>query len=98
MKSDVSRRRLIKGIASTALAPVLLPISAGAQSQEKPWWLGDGMPQESSGTPKIACAIALHEGVTEEAIRGVVEIGVYHVLSGGPGLPWEVGQLQPLVD
>src|ERR1017187_2241372 len=98
MKSDLSRRSLFKGLAATALAPVLLPIAASAQSEKKPWWLGDGMPQESKGTPKIATAILLHDDVTDEAIRGVVQLGVYHVLSGGGALPWTVSALQPIVD
>ena len=98
MKSDLSRRSLFKGLAATALAPVLLPIAASAQSEKKPWWLGDGMPQESKGTPKIATAILLHDDVTDEAIRGVVQLGVYHVLSGGGALPWEASKLQPVVD
>jgi mannonate dehydratase len=83
-------------MATAALAPAMLP--ASAQSEQKPWWLGDGMPQEGAQTPKIACAIDLRDGVTEEAIRGVVELGVYHVLSGGPLLPWTASELQPLVD
>ncbi len=98
MRSTFSRRSLIKGLATTALAPALLPIAAEAQSQKKPWWLGNGMPQEGPGTPKIACGINLRDGVTDAAIRSVVEIGVYHVLSGGPPIPWEVSQLQPLFD
>ena len=98
MKSDISRRSLIKGMATAALAPALLRVAASAQSQEKPWWLGDGMPQESAGTPKIACAINLRGGVTGEAIRSVVQLGVYHVLSGGPALPWTASELQPLID
>ncbi len=56
------------------------------------------MPQESAATPKIACAINLHDGVTDEAIRSIVQLGVYNVLSGGPALPWNAGQLQPIVD
>jgi len=98
MKSALTRRNLLKGLATTAMAPALLPVAAAGQAEKKPWWLGNGMPQESKGTPKIAAAIALHNGVTEEAIRGVVEIGVYHVLSGGPALPWTVSDLQPIVD
>lgn len=98
MRSDISRRSLIRGIGAAALAPALPPLAAAAQQEKKPWWLGDGMPQESAGTPKIACAVDLRDGVTEDAIRSVVEIGVYHVLSGGPPLPWTVGQLQPIVD
>jgi mannonate dehydratase len=96
MTSAFSRRNLLKGIGAAALAPPLLPLAA--QQEKKPWWLGDGMPQESAATPKIACAISLRGGVTEQAIRGVVQIGVYHVLSGGPPLPWTATQLQPIVD
>ena len=98
MKSDISRRSLIRGLATTALAPALLPVAVSAQSAEKPWWLGNGMPQEGAATPKIACAINLGDGITDEAIRSVVQIGVYHVLSGGPAIPWSASQLQPMVD
>ncbi len=96
MKSDNSRRELLKSLAA-GMAVSFLPSSVTAQSDAHPWWLGDGMPQEGVGTPKIACAINLADGVTDAAIRGVVQIGVYHVLSGGPALPWSVSQLQPLV-
>ncbi len=98
MASGFSRRNLLKGMATTALVPALLPAVSSAQSGKKPWWLGDGMPQESPGTPKIACAISLSEGVSEEAIRSVVQIGVYHVLGGGPELPWTASRLRPAVD
>ncbi len=97
MKSDNSRRQILKGLAA-GVATSMLPSLVTAQSDAHPWWLGDGMPQESSGTPKIACAISLADGVTDAAIRGVVQIGVYHVLSGGPALPWSVSQLRPLVE
>jgi mannonate dehydratase len=98
MTTGISRRGILKGMATTALAPALLPVGAAAQSGKKPWWLGDGMPQEGAGTPKIAGAISLRDGVTDEAIRGVVQIGVYHVLSNGPALPWTASELQPIVD
>lgn len=94
----LSRRNLIKAMGVATVAPVLPPIAAPAQDAQKPWWLGNGMPQESVTTPKIACAIDLRNGVTDEAMRSVVQIGVYHVLSGGPEIPWSVDQLQPIVD
>ena len=97
MRSGISRRNILKGMATTALTPALLPMAA-AQSGEKPWWLGDGMPQEGAGTPKIATAINIGGGASDEAIRGVVQLGVYHVLSGGPAIPWTADQLQPMVD
>lgn len=74
------------------------PLAALAQQPDKPWWLGDGMPQESATTPKIATAIDLRHGPTDEAIRGVVQLGVSHVLSGGPAIPWSVSELQPWMD
>ncbi len=100
--SLLSRRKLIHhflgGIGAAVLTPALAPFAVHAQQEKKPWWLGDGMPQESARTPKIACALALHGGVTDEAIREVVQLGVRHVLSGGPAIPWTVEQLQPIVD
>ncbi len=100
--SLLSRRRLIhdllKGVGAAALGPAISPLTGFAQQEKKPWWLGDGMPQENARTPKIACAIDLHNGVTDEAIRSVVQLGVCHVLAGGPPIPWTVEQLQPLVD
>jgi mannonate dehydratase len=97
MDLKFSRRNFLKSASAVSLAPALMPVAAAAQ-EKKPWWLGNGMPQESAGTPKIACAISLADGVTDEAIRGVVQLGVYHVLSGGPQMPWTVAELQPMVD
>jgi mannonate dehydratase len=94
MKSEISRRSLLRGIGAALLAPAAI----AAQPAKKPWWLGDGMPQESAATPKIATAIDLRNGVTDEAIRGVGQLGVTHVLAGGPPIPWTTAQLQPLVD
>jgi mannonate dehydratase len=89
------------GVGAAMLSSALRPLAAIAQQEKKPWWLGDGMPQESANTPKIARAIDLGNkanGPSDEAIRSVVQIGVYHVLSGGPPIPWSVSQLQPLID
>ena len=63
MTSVFSRRNLMRGIGAAALAPALAPLAA--QDDKKPWWLGDGMPQESASTPKIACNIDLRNGVTD---------------------------------
>lgn len=56
------------------------------------------MPQEGAGTPKIATAINFSNGVTDETIRGVLQMGVTHVLGGGPPIPWTVEQLRPLAN
>ncbi len=88
----------MKSAGVAAVAGVLRPLAVLGQDGKKPWWLGDGMPQESANTPRIACAIDLSNGITDEAIRSVVQLGVTHVLSGGPAIPWTVDQLQPLMD
>ena len=76
---------------AAAVAPAL------AQDAPKQWWLGNGMPQESITTPKIACGIDVSNGVTDESIRKVVQIGVRNVLSGGPAIPWNKDQLQAII-
>lgn len=54
------------------------------------------MPQESAATPKIACPINLRN-ITEAAMRQVRQIGVTHVLSGGPRMPWKEDELRVTV-
>jgi mannonate dehydratase len=100
MNPHLSRRNFLRAAGAATLAPSIASVlpSAAAQSEQDPQWLGSGMPQESPATPKIACAISLANGVTDEAIRSVLQLGVRHVLSGGPPIPWAADQLQPLVD
>lgn len=98
MALEHSRRNFLVRMGAAVIAPAISPWAIAAQSKEKPWWVGDGMPQESGDTPKIACAIDLRGGITDKAIRSVLQLGVHHVLSGGPPIPWTVSQLQPLVD
>ncbi len=87
----------MRGAGAAVLARVVAPWAATAQQEKRPWWLGDGMPQESANTPKIACAIDVHNGPSYEEIRRVVQLGVYHVLSGGPEMPWSVSELRSRV-
>ena len=93
-----SRRSFLLRMGAAAIAPALSPWAVAAHAEEKPWWLGDGLPQESAGTPKIAGPIDIRHGVTDEAMRSIEQLGVSHVLSGGPRIPWTVSQLQPIVD
>jgi mannonate dehydratase len=93
MDTDFSRRNMLAGICSAAFLPVRL---AGSEAQGK-WSPGAGMPKESSDTPKIAAPINGRE-ITDEAMRRVKQIGVDHVLMGGPPMPWEEEQLRGIVD
>src|SRR6202012_519883 len=92
-KTVFSRRHVIRGIVSSALIPSLV-----RAEETKPWWLGNGMPQESESTPKIACQIDLRNGVTDEKMRAIVQMGVYHVLANGPALPWQASDLQSTIN
>ena len=98
MTRHYSRRDFILGIGTTALASAGARFPALAQKAEKPWWLGDGLPQESADTPKIASAIDLRNGVADDTIRSILQLGVRHVLSSGPPVPWTVSNLQPIVE
>lgn len=67
-------------------------------SKRGKWWLGHGMPQEGPNTPKIAAPIDARPGADLTlAIRRVRQLGVTHLLGGGPRIPWTVDDLQPLV-
>jgi hypothetical protein len=76
-----------RSFGACALASDAVNRSAGSK---KPWWLGDGMPQEGAATPKIACAIDFGgRRYADEAIRSVVQIGV---ITSYPAarIPWTV--------
>lgn len=98
MKSEFTRRGVMKGIALAAIAPAFASFAAHAQKEAKPWWLGNGMPQEGPDTPKIASSINLNADTLDHEIRGVVQMGVYHILGNGPAIPWTVEKLQPIAD
>jgi D-mannonate dehydratase len=70
MKTSLSRRDLIRGMVASALIPAL-----SRAEETKPWWLGNGMPQESQNTPKIACQIDLRNGITDQKMRAIVQTG-----------------------
>src|SRR4051812_6377378 len=94
MIPKLSRRIFIGSAASTALLPHL-----GLASMERvdEWTPGPGMPKEGSGTPKIGAPINLHD-ITDSSMRAVKQIGVSHVLSGGPPIPWDVAQLTVITE
>jgi mannonate dehydratase len=50
---------------------------------------------EGPQTPKICAPIALRD-INESTMRRVTQIGVTHVLSGGPKIPWDVVELQSI--
>lgn len=55
------------------------------------------MPNEGPDTPKICAPVNIHN-ITDAAMRAVKQIGVNHVLSGGPPIPWDIAQLTAIIE
>jgi mannonate dehydratase len=89
MRSGSSRRDLLKSVGATGLAAALpLRLAEAASPFSR-------MPAEGKETPKIC----LGSGAADEAgVRRLKQIGVDHVLTGGPRIPWTEADLRPLVD
>jgi mannonate dehydratase len=84
--TEYSRRKAIQAAAAAALSPLAVPELSAAQVPPPP--------KEGPNTPKIALGMfdSGLRGPSQErgaAARRIKQLGVDHVLSGGPGpLPW----------
>ena len=103
MSSGFSRRDLVMGACSTALVSAALPGMAKAQTKTKQ--TGGllakgkpGMPQEGPNTPVIGAPLGGGRTITDTAMREVKQLGVNHVLMGGPRFPWTEPELREIVD
>ncbi len=90
MTSRVSRRKLLQAMGTAALAASTPPASA----QTRPTFAG--MPAEGNDTPKICLGVAAT--LDEDGMRRVKQIGVDHVLSGGPRIPWTEPDIRSRID
>lgn len=93
MSFNLSRRRIMKTIGATALlAPAARASSAPARIPEL----------EGPGTPKICLEMGggnLAAGnISERGMRRVKQLGVDHVLMGGPPIPWREEHLRSIMD
>jgi mannonate dehydratase len=91
MRSDLSRRKIMQAIGVGALS---------AQGNPAPQIQGPRA--ESVDTPKICLesgAGSLSAGRPDAAgMRRVKQLGVDHVLMGGPKIPWEESQIRGIMD
>src|SRR5579872_7095622 len=91
MSADLSRRRIMQAMGMAALAT---PASDAAAIP--------GPRVEGPDTPKICLEIGAGRlsagGVDEAGMRRVKQLGVDHVLSGGPRIPWQEGQLRSMMN
>ncbi|MCU1276018.1 MAG: D-mannonate dehydratase, partial [Bryobacterales bacterium] len=91
MNSDLSRRKIIQTISAAALAA---PASSGADIP--------GPRAEGRDTPKICLEVGAGSlstgGLDAAGMRRVKQLGVYHVLMGGPSIPWEESRIRSVMD
>src|SRR5262249_51931760 len=87
----VKRRDVLKALGTSGLAASLPPpvaITAAAAFTR--------MPAEGPGTPKIC--LGFYVPVDETSMRRVKQIGVDHVLTGGPKIPWSEADVRARID
>jgi len=90
VNTPLSRRNMMKAVGATAL---LTPLTRGVALPE--------LREERRDTPKICLQIdgSLSTGGPDEGgMRRVKQLGVDHVLMGGPRIPWEESQIRALMD
>jgi mannonate dehydratase len=88
--STSSRRNILKAIgASGAAASLPLRFAGAAPSFSR-------MPPEGKDTPKIC--LGFWGPVDEPGMRRLKQIGVDHVLTGGPKIPWSEADVRTRID
>jgi mannonate dehydratase len=90
MSSVVSRRKLLQTIGTAAL----VSSAPAASAQTRPAFAM--MPSEGKDTPKICLGVAAT--LDEAGMRRVKQIGVDHVLSGGPRIPWDEADVRARIE
>jgi mannonate dehydratase len=97
MNFDQSRRSLIIGIGSTTVVSAGFPALLKGQTERMQESFSVGMPKEGPDTPKLAAPLDARS-ITDQSMRAVKQLGVDHVLMGGPPMPWTQSQLRDIVD
>jgi len=89
MKSDLSRRAILRAAAAGALAPSALPALQAAQASAG--GAGPKICLEVSGRLEAA-------GADDEGMRRIRQLGVDHVLMGGPRIPWTEASIRAVME
>src|SRR5689334_17233592 len=95
MKTSISRRRLLKTATSAAL------LSSGGTTLTK--GIATAAPATLTGRAKPNLALEITGKLaaapfTETGMRRIKQLGVNHVIMGGPPIPWETSQIRGFVD
>jgi len=87
MNSDISRRKMLQAMGASALAASANPAAPIP-----------GLRAEGRDTPKLCMSISLRE-LNEAGMRRWKQIGIDHVLMGGPAkLPWQEAEIRSIMD
>src|SRR5437870_7996415 len=90
MRGGLGRRHVLKALGTSGVAASLPLRFAGAQPNFS------RMPAEGRGTPKIC--LGFSGPVDEAGMRRLKQIGVDHVLMGGPKIPWSEADVRARID
>lgn len=90
MRMGMDRRGVLKAMGAAALVS---SVPAGAAPAPPKF---SRMPSEGTGTPKIC--LGFWATVDEPGMRRVKQIGVDHVLTGGPKIPWDEAEIRARIE
>ena len=90
MPTRIDRRHLLQTFGAVLLAA---PAAARARQGHPASWR---MPVEDLSTPKLC--LGFYMPVDDANIRRVKQIGVDHVLTGGPRIPWEESDIRARIE
>jgi mannonate dehydratase len=88
MAMNLSRRRMMQAAGAVALAPSVV---AEAQPAVKKWPI-----VEEPNTPKLC--LGMGDGGQDDSLRRIKQLGVSHVLGGGPRIPWQEADLRARIE
>ena len=91
MSHRLARRTFFLAAGAFTLAPSTVPALAGAAAEARDW-----PPAEGPGTPKLCLGVGANAEAKE--LRRIRQIGIEHVLMGGPAIPWQQADLRSLVE
>jgi mannonate dehydratase len=91
MKAKLSRRKMMQAVGAAAL---VTPLARGAGVPD--------LPTEGRDTPKICLAMGdgglATGGASEAGMRRIKQLGVDHVLTGGPPIPWKEEHIRSFME
>jgi len=90
MNSAFSRRKMLQAVSAAAF------LSTSSKTSAVPSAKDFRMPSEGKDTPKIC--LGVRPDLDEAGMRQLKQVGVDHVLSGGPKIPWEESDIRARIE